>query len=435
MTKNSSRTKKPKWLRKLERESWQAELLISGATIIGLLKLPDYMLAFLENIVFESTALTSTFLLILAHYLLIGVYALVICFIFHFAVRALWIALLGLNSVFPDGIQIKPYFNTSEGVLRRIKKEFPNIGDYNNRLDRLGSVMFAIAFGFVMMFLSITFLVFILGVILNLVHFVFPNVFDHIMFIAIVLYVIIFLPIVFVSLFRKFKAGSEEKMDSIQFKITKAYGLAFYNIFYKPVSYILYTLVTNFSFRSTMIGMFIGMFVSGGIAIKKINSVENLDQLISRSRYINFNQLGDFHYKWNYRDKIDVNKNQITPSIQSDIISGPYIKLFIPFIKRELYVMEESEPLIVINGTLEERDSLRKLQLQQYKNFNKILLNDAPLSDLDFMKQEVGNTDGMIAFIPTFYCNQGKNILKIEKQMFHDSIQKKVLIPFFYHSE
>ena len=41
MKEQKTSTDKPNWLLKLEQESWQAELIISGVAILGSLQLPD----------------------------------------------------------------------------------------------------------------------------------------------------------------------------------------------------------------------------------------------------------------------------------------------------------------------------------------------------------------------------------------------------------
>ena len=45
---NKIEKKKPKWLRILEQQSWQAELLISGIAIVGALQLPELIHEFTD---------------------------------------------------------------------------------------------------------------------------------------------------------------------------------------------------------------------------------------------------------------------------------------------------------------------------------------------------------------------------------------------------
>ncbi|MFK7808029.1 MAG: hypothetical protein AB8F74_09545, partial [Saprospiraceae bacterium] len=50
-----SKKKTPKWLKALEAQSWQAELLISGLVVTGLLQAPSYFVDWMEGYIFEST--------------------------------------------------------------------------------------------------------------------------------------------------------------------------------------------------------------------------------------------------------------------------------------------------------------------------------------------------------------------------------------------
>ena len=116
--------KKPKWLRELETQSWQAELLISVATIVTLFKLPDLLLHCLENLAVSSSEFDYLFLTFMVTYLLAGVYSLIASFSIHFFLRALWIAFLGLNSVYPNGIIVKSEFTMSKDYMKKMKMQY-----------------------------------------------------------------------------------------------------------------------------------------------------------------------------------------------------------------------------------------------------------------------------------------------------------------------
>ena len=144
----------PKWLKRLQRESWQAELLISGAAIIGSLQLPgladDLMSYGLLNYA-PDYYLLITFVniyFLLASYLLIG------CFIGHFVLRAMWVGLIGLNSVFPEGINFNQKVYSSHYV-EQLKANTPTVNHLIHRLDRTCSIIFAFTSTLFMVFLAI----------------------------------------------------------------------------------------------------------------------------------------------------------------------------------------------------------------------------------------------------------------------------------------
>jgi hypothetical protein len=85
--------------------TWEMELLVSGATIFGLLQLPqliDHGYFRAANLLPQGYALP---LQLLWMYSKIAVVTLVITFLAHLCLRGYWVALVGLNSVLPGGIR------------------------------------------------------------------------------------------------------------------------------------------------------------------------------------------------------------------------------------------------------------------------------------------------------------------------------------------
>ena len=141
----AAKANKPKWLRRMERESWQPELIISGVAILGSLQLPQMLNNFEHYALLRFDRDTIFLAYIAVIYWRILAVGLIFTFIFHFIVRALWIGLIGLNSVYPGGF--KPNQKFSEHYQERMRAEYGDIDGFINRLDRLGSGIFGVAFG------------------------------------------------------------------------------------------------------------------------------------------------------------------------------------------------------------------------------------------------------------------------------------------------
>ncbi len=144
---------KPKWLRKLERESWQAELIISGVAILGSLQLigllDDAQHYLLLN--YDRAALKLWFLAVT--YWVFFAYGLAFLFIFHFAVRALWIGLIGLNSVYPDGIVKSTMW--SQDFFEKTRAAYGDVDGFIRELDRSASGLFGKGFTFAGLMLNL----------------------------------------------------------------------------------------------------------------------------------------------------------------------------------------------------------------------------------------------------------------------------------------
>ncbi len=72
--------KTPKWLKALEAQSWQAELLISGLVIASLLQMPEALLQWGEHYVIESSELGYGFFILALLYIYAALYTLIIFF-------------------------------------------------------------------------------------------------------------------------------------------------------------------------------------------------------------------------------------------------------------------------------------------------------------------------------------------------------------------
>ena len=85
--------------------TWEMELLISGATVFGLLQLPGLADRLLFHVHNSSAEPVAAFVLPLWIYVKSALLTLAATFVVHLALRGYWIALVGLSSVYPDGIR------------------------------------------------------------------------------------------------------------------------------------------------------------------------------------------------------------------------------------------------------------------------------------------------------------------------------------------
>ena len=160
---SSTLPNKPEWLRKLEEESWQAELIISGLAIYGTLQTPE-LIEWLIDLglsgVDEHFFLLIYFFFI---YLGMGAYFLIFIFIGHFVLRAVWIGLVGLNSVFPKGVN-EDSDTYAKHFIQKFKADHPDQNTRINQLDQVCSVLFGLGAQLVMIFTAINIDIVVLGI-------------------------------------------------------------------------------------------------------------------------------------------------------------------------------------------------------------------------------------------------------------------------------
>ncbi len=140
--KEQQESETPEWLKKLEQESWQAEILISGGAFIGILGLLNSMES-LNYALLYATKLNTTFANLLTASIGLTVLFLAEGFLLHLILRGYWIGLIGMNYVFPKGI------NQEKLAFRGRFSEFIK-GNSNSpyliKLDKLCSLVFAFTF-------------------------------------------------------------------------------------------------------------------------------------------------------------------------------------------------------------------------------------------------------------------------------------------------
>ena len=135
---------KPDALERLRDRTDELELIISSLTILALFSIPGWLFnRFADVFTHLSTSLVIAGNLGMV--LLAGVcYGLASCFVVHLMARAYWVGLIGLRTVFPDGIDWEKM--PSLGPLSRqyYRDKLPDLDTVIRKTDRLASSLFAV---------------------------------------------------------------------------------------------------------------------------------------------------------------------------------------------------------------------------------------------------------------------------------------------------
>lgn len=112
MTENNNNRKIPQWLKNLQENSWELELLISGGAIFSLFKFSDFFIDWIGTWIMTTAFPGASMILLIG---MIGIKILTLGFVIHLTLRAFWLALVCINYVYPNGINAdkirwkKPY--------------------------------------------------------------------------------------------------------------------------------------------------------------------------------------------------------------------------------------------------------------------------------------------------------------------------------------
>jgi hypothetical protein len=127
--------------------TWEMELLVSGATIFGLLQLPRLI----DHGYYVALNLSSSdyqgLLFPLWLYSKVAVLTLVITFLMHLALRGYWVALVGMSSVYPGGIRFEK-LRFGPISLARTLRDSGTMAVVIERADNRATRVFGTGFGF-----------------------------------------------------------------------------------------------------------------------------------------------------------------------------------------------------------------------------------------------------------------------------------------------
>ncbi|HOZ05697.1 MAG TPA: hypothetical protein PLS60_09960 [Arenimonas sp.] len=131
--------------------TWELELLISGATVFGLMQLPDPLNRALIVMMNGNEGPIVDLVRTVSIYLQFSLITLIITFVLHLLARAYWVAIVGMYSVYPQGIRWENKNTTGGPAYREFgKNEMGSMPDQIERADNRATKIFGLGFGMAM---------------------------------------------------------------------------------------------------------------------------------------------------------------------------------------------------------------------------------------------------------------------------------------------
>lgn len=145
----------PNTLSRRTTPTWEVELLLSGALVFSLLNLPTLLDSAVLQILPSLSSELVTGLTLVSVYLRAGLVALAMAFVLHLMLRVYWVALVGVNSVYPDGPRWERVKSGVHGLAMR-KRNWVTLSVRIETVDNAASLVFAsgVAMGVLMVSLS-----------------------------------------------------------------------------------------------------------------------------------------------------------------------------------------------------------------------------------------------------------------------------------------
>jgi hypothetical protein len=415
-----------KWLQRLKEESWEAELLVSAIAIFGTFQLFG-LIEWATNKYIDLLPIEQFeygyFIVFMG---LLAISILVSMFVIHFFLRAYWIGLVGLNSVFPDySIEDSAY---SKIYTEKILAILPKQEDTIQKVDELCSVIFSAAFTILLIYAYLSIVLSIYMLIFNLLIDYVPS---YILLMPVLLLaglMIIQTMFTIVGNLKMYK--NNVRVQTWMFKIVKLTSQITYGPLYRNLLQVSMVFGSNFKKKKSLVYLIIMFLLSGMcVAVVKIQDT-NIFHLIDPDSY----DAQKMHLSY-YEDQ-DINETfLLTPQIQSDIIEGNTVKLFIPVFHHELNYQKNTCGEFIEDESLsrdENRLNWRKFDLSCYEKYHKVTLNGSSL-EIDFLKKNhlVSEQFGIVGFIDKELLQKGENTLVVIKTL-GDVKEFTWTIPFYY---
>ncbi|MEP4094974.1 hypothetical protein [Reichenbachiella sp.] len=442
------------WLKKLERESWQLELLVSAFTIFLLIQATISFEGFITEIEYQYNFQSSKYSVL---YLFLGLVhksleALVICLISHLMLRGFWIGTIGLRSV-QSNIDFSS-LNYSAFFTERLKKKVISLDQLVIKLDEICSVIFAFAFLVISILMAFGLYLMFLGIIaitMNAVGDLTPDWMDPVIGISAIILFPTLLLTGFIYMTDYFTLGFFKKIkwfSRVYYPFYRLYNVITLSVLSRSIYYYM---ISKFSKRKIRLVYAIAGFLLFFSLIFKFDQHQyypgKKDALSMSANYYD-----------NLRPKDDYISHA---SISSDFIEKPHFKLFLRYDARDNQLIKKHcEDFIPmkedgLNWRFKTRLEGGNLHIgnQNFadEDFGKALLcmssiyqvsiNDSLYQDLNFRFFTHPDKDqkGIITVIPTDHFLQGENILDI-KRIELDSIGSPLAedfatIPFWFRSQ
>ena len=387
---NNGHTKN--WLQRVAEQSWEPELLISGVAIYATIQLPAFVREFYQyyryNLQLDTGFIDELMPIIVVGVALTALKVLSFAFIFHFVVRAFWVGLMGLRSVFKDGINYDE-LEYSELYRSEMKKWLGDQDSFLLAADRLASMVFSMAFLFVLYMLGVGFLYLVFFLLMNGVKLMISEeIFDLYSTVILILAGITLLSISTASLVLNMKKyRDKEKFARLHFKLNWYVGWIFYPFIYKPIQYLGLIYKSNAPKNKGQVqgivvfSVFMVIFMGSTFELMEVDLIQPRDFYTARS---SANTFDPENYESEYEGRFFEKPTIASPYLKQ----GEYLSLFIPYSKmldRKLgSFCDEATPPDSL-GRFERRKMASTQNIDCANRFFTITLNEQDTLSTDFM--------------------------------------------------
>ena len=311
----NSKHKIPAWLKQIQENSWEIELLISGGAVFSLFQLSGSWVSWLESMNEFTFFQGKTSILLIGT---LGIELLKIGFITHILLRALWLAMVCLNYVYPQGIQKEKI--TWKKPFKHDAQDQEDLQSPIIKVDRYCGIVIYLSISSTILLIGMIFCIFLFVSVPSILEWDFAyGLYMNIVNLSLVLYVF---DLITAGLLRKIPY-----ITYITYPIFSILDVLTLRKFIQKSGFLFFTNIPKLKFFSAAIVM-----LSIGLVLSYINTYKNLHWPNAFDKRSYTYQLSDgLNIAPAFYRNEPVNHYRGNPSIQSKILHDNFIDLFIPY--------------------------------------------------------------------------------------------------------
>jgi len=428
-----------KLLQKLQEESWQLELLISGFAIFGLFTAYPSI----TEAVSEAQNTQQIYKFVISLIAVISCSILIFNLLLHVLLRGLWIGALGLRYVSGDidyeSLKYSPKFT------RYLQKKVGSFDKYIATLENYCSVIFAVSFLLIFYVLAITFTILCISLLANYLigNDNLPSWLAQGVGITLVVFIVIGMFLTLIDFVTLGFLKKKKWISKIYFPVYWIFSFITLSFLYRPL---VYNFLDNKFGRRLSLAL-VPFYILILLATSLKHNVSNYitDNMTSTEIIAN---------NTNYEDLMESTDGFIdNVVIQSKVISDPFVKVFVVYnenIENNIFAFnKELEPekdrrglgtniSFNNNVSFNNRDSLRQVYINTFNKIYSVEIDSSEIvSDFIFAKS-LKDELGFETYLSTSNISEGKHILKVNRLRIRneDTTTRRVAtIPFWYYKD
>ena len=424
-----------------QRDSWQLEVFISGGIVYWLYSITDNFQGFFFEVYPVSFTTSNQIILLFGAYTITR--ALLIGFAANLLLRAIWLAYLGINYWYPDGLN-KERLPQNVAESDRISRS-KSAAERLLSIERWCNLSFSFAVVFALFGFSV--LVIMSGLIYVLLQFNGENFFENSLVTYTILIVLILLQLGIMDKLFYSKGSPGSRWGKFRDGLSRVLDILSLSFLFKREFLVLRTNAKRwFVYGITAIYLGLALLIS----INQIGAYYpfgtfNIKTFDDRTQY-DISRVPEMN-ALRYETALTPGRNSFYGCIQSEIISDDYIKLFVvSWVNFDRYLKDRfahygfstDSPTF---DTQQQYDDYRsKNQLAYQRTLNDLFtvkIDEVEQGTLNWKQyvHPISKEEGYVTFIPIDSLIKKEYLLKVETRYFgnNDSIRKGLWmsIPFW----